>query len=358
MSEVPLGIGVLGAGSFVAQRAVLPAIAAAPTCRLVAAASRSGAVPEPWAGAAVDDYDDVLAHPDVEAVYLPLPNGMHREWTERAAAAGKHVLCEKPLAPDAETARAMVDTCRDAGVLLAEAWMTPFHRRYADVLERARRGDLGELLAVDASFRFTIGPEASGNYRWDADQGGGALLDVGIYCLGPIVELLGDDPIGMEARQRRRRGVDAATTAVLDFDGGARGSLVCSFVDDERQQLSISGTEGSLTIGDEAFTGGVADTSVTAVAGPPVDGPADGPATAPPASSTFDVEGNDPYRAMVEAFADAVRGRSPWPRPAERSVELLELLDRIRRAASGDGEPGRPGAPAAETSSPGGGGRG
>ena len=328
MSGAPVGFGVLGAGSFVAGRAVLPAIDASPSCRLVAAASRSGPVPARWADAAVDDYDDVLAHPDVEAVYLPLPNGLHREWTERAAAAGKHVLCEKPLAPDAETARAMVGACRDAGVLLAEAWMTPFHPRFARALELARSGAIGTVTHVDGRFTFTIGPEAASNYRWDADQGGGALLDVGIYALGAAVELLGADPVDVAASSTSEHGVDASTTAELRWAGGETAAITCSFVDDEAQELRIVGDDGELGIDDEAFTGGADDRRLRVASHG--------------RERIDDVPGRDPYRAMVEAFADAVRGRSPWPRPAERSVELLELLDRIRRAAVPEGSDDRP----------------
>ncbi len=88
----------------------------------------------------------------------------------------------------------MAATCADAGVILAEAWMTPFHHRYVRVLDDAEWGLVGPLEHIDAAFTFTIGPEAADNYRWDPDQGGGALLDVGIYCLGAIVELFGCRP--------------------------------------------------------------------------------------------------------------------------------------------------------------------
>lgn len=298
----PVGFGVIGARSFVATRAVMPAIARSENTHLVAAASRSGDVDPPWASVDVGGYDDVIDHPDVDAVYIPLPNGMHRYWTERVAAAGKHVLCEKPLAPDAETARRMSDACRAAGVLLAEAYMTPFHKRYAHLLGMVADGAVGEVERIDARFTFTIGLESADNYRWDPEQGGGALLDVGIYCLGPIVDLFGAQPEHIEGGSRlTSSGVDADTHAVLTWPGRRHGAIHCSFVDDEEQSLSITGSRARLVLDNQAFTGGD--------------------------------EGDDPYLTMVATFADAVRGRAEWPRPIERSVEMLELIERVREAA-------------------------
>ncbi len=176
----------------------------------------------------------MLEHPDVDVVYIPLPNGMHREWTERAAAAGKHVLCEKPLAADPDTARAMADACATAGVILAEAWMTPFDRRWSTALELVRTGAIGDVDAQYHRFTFTIGPEAADNYRWDPTQGGGALLDVGIYTLGTAVELWGADcEIDSVQRTMAPSGVDATTVAEPRVARRPPGAQIrCSFVDD------------------------------------------------------------------------------------------------------------------------------
>ncbi|MFK8026252.1 MAG: Gfo/Idh/MocA family protein [Ilumatobacter sp.] len=322
MTEPSVGFGVIGANSFVANAAVLPGIAQSRNAHLAAAASRSRAVPQRWASSDVASYEAVLEHPDVTAVYIPLPNGMHREWTEKAAAAGKHVLCEKPLAADADTARAMAEACAAAGVILAEAWMSPFSRRYQRVMTVARSADLGTVGNIDARFTFTIGPGESSNYRWDPAQGGGALLDVGIYCLGPAVALFGAAPDTVEATSTfTDRGVDATTEATLSWNDGRRATVTCSFVDDEAQILSVSGTAGTLSVRSEAFTGGAdqreLDLEVDHVK-----------------KVVSIADANDPYRAMIEAFADAVTGAAEWPRPPERSIEMLELIERIRDAAS------------------------
>jgi xylose dehydrogenase (NAD/NADP) len=314
----PIGLGVIGANSFVATAAVLPAIDAAVNARVVATASRSAPVPDRWASTSVDDYDDVLAHPDVDAVYIPLPNGMHHEWTVRAAAHGKHVLCEKPLAPDTATARLMASTCRNSGVLLAEAWMTPFDRRWTSALDAVRRGTVGDLRSLDLRFTFTIGPEADHNYRWDPNQGGGALLDVGIYCIGTAVELWGPGcTVDTVRRTTSESGVDARTRAELRWPDGRRAEIDCSFIDDESQSARFDGTGGRLALERVAFTSG---------------GPGDDLITRhhPDGTTTRHlVEPGDPYRAMVESFAAAVAGDAEWPRPVERSIELLEIVERI-----------------------------
>ncbi|MDJ0768910.1 MAG: Gfo/Idh/MocA family oxidoreductase [Ilumatobacter sp.] len=316
----PVGIGVLGGRSFVATRAVMPAIEASERAVIAAVASAGGAVPDPWAAHAVDSYAAVIEHPDVEAVYVPLPNGMHAEWVGAAAAAGKAVLCEKPLARDADEARSMAEVARRGGVLLAEAWMTPFDPRWSAVLDQARSGSIGEITHVDAAFTFTIPDSAADNYRWRADQGGGALLDVGIYCLGAAVELWGAEPETVVATvERTAGGVDATTDATLTWTGGRSAHVRCSFVEDERQTLELVGTRGRLRLDTDAHTGG-----------------ADTLAHVDEAGDAHDelVEPGDPYLGMIDAFADAVRGDAEWSRPVERSIELMSLLDRITAAGN------------------------
>ncbi len=195
-----LGWGVIGATSQVAQKAVLPAICASPTARLVAVASERAVDLDTvclGAARAYRSYAALLEDPDVEAVYVPLPNSLHREWVERAAAAGKHVLCEKPLAPTAADARAMARACEVAGVTLAEAYMTPFHPRARAVECLVASGRLGELRFARAVFTGIL--DRRDDHRWRPEMGGGALLDVGIYCLAPLVAAAGRPPARVEA---------------------------------------------------------------------------------------------------------------------------------------------------------------
>ena len=144
----PVGFGVIGAKSYVANAAVMPAIDAATNATLVATASRSGRVDPRWASTQLVDYDAVLQHPGVDVVYIPLPNGMHREWTERAAAAGKHVLCEKPLAAEPGAARAMAE---------ADVKGTIEPGKYADMVYQLV-GQINTDLVIDGSFIAIMRP--------------------------------------------------------------------------------------------------------------------------------------------------------------------------------------------------------
>jgi predicted dehydrogenase len=301
----------------VAERAVLPAITRSDAAELVAICSVGGPAPEAWSTRAVESYDAVIQHRGVEAVYIPLPNHLHAHWTERAAAAGKHVLCEKPLAPDPATAERMARSCREAGVVLAEAWMTPFDARWSTTIELARSGLIGEVDRVDASFTFTIGPDHDLNYRWMPEHGGGALLDVGIYCLGPAVELWGPHPGRIDVDEIRwRHGVDAAVSATLAWESGRRCTIRCSFIDDEAQTLTIRGSQGTLQLASEAHTGGALAEVILHRHVDVID--------------TIRVVPSDPYQTMIETYARAIRGAGEWPRPAERSLEMIRLLDRIK----------------------------
>ena len=310
--------GVIGATSTVARLAVIPAIEASPKAELVALASLSGHAPSSDAKS-YDAYEEVLADPDVEAVYIPLPNHLHREWTERAAAAGKHVLCEKPMAPTAADASAMHDACRTAGVMLAEAYMTPFHPRARAVVDEARGGRLGDVQHMQCTFSFPL--RDAGNHRWQAACGGGALLDVGIYCLAPILEIAGRPPLRLFAAARTTPGgVDASFAATLDFGAGLAADVWCSFDAPERQTMVVTGTTGAVSI-EQAFTAGPAETSFT------IEG-ADG------SSTVLDTGGADPYRGMVDHFQTVVRGGAHLRRPPEDSIALLALMDSLRAAAS------------------------
>jgi len=313
----PVGFGVIGARSYVATRAVIPAIRSSASARLVAVASRGGPVAAALESLDAGSYEAVLAHPDVEAVYIPLPNGLHREWAERAAAGGRHVLCEKPLAPTASDAEAMLDAAGRAGVLLGEAWMTPFQPRWQRALAMAVSGELGAVRHVRAEFTFTIAPDRTANYRWDPDQGGGALLDVGIYCLGPAVELWGPAPVAVSASSARApSGVDATTAAWLDWGDGRTASMLASFELPERQLIEITGTAGRLVIDDRAHTGGAGATALELLR-------RDG------SHETLRLPDVDPYERMVSAFAGTVRNLAPWSRTRTDIVGMARLLDRI-----------------------------
>jgi D-xylose 1-dehydrogenase (NADP+, D-xylono-1,5-lactone-forming) len=286
---------VLGAAD-IARKAVLPAIAASSNGELVALASRSAdrarAVLEPYPGAeAVDTYDAVLARSDVDAVYIPLPNGLHREWTLRALAAGKHVLSEKPLAVTAAEAEEMAAAAERLGLLLMEAFMYRFHpatREFVDGL----RGPLH----VQSSFGFTV--RDPGDIRLDGSIGGGALLDVGCYTVSVARWILGE-PTEVLASARMDHGVDMTVTAVLTFRQGETASVWASFESPEVQDLTVVGRDGVHQ-------------------------------RSRPFSSWRDP--HDPYQLMVESFADSIVHGRPVEIPLSESVANMRALDRIRQA--------------------------
>ncbi len=316
-----VGFGVIGSASMVAQLAVLPALDVSEHAHLVAHCSLRGSSPDRWADRALASYDAVIDHPDVEVVYIPLPNAMHAEWVARAAAAGKHVLCEKPLALDADEARVMSEVGEAAGVIVAEAWMTPFDPRWRATFDLVDDGLIGDVTGIEARFTFTIAADRADNYRWSPALGGGALLDVGIYCLGGAVRLWGCEPDTIVATVvESPSGVDATSDVRLTWPGGRTAIVRCSFVDEEQQLLRISGERGMLELAEHAHTGGAAATEIRHV-------DADG------AERHITVESGDPYLAMIDAFAASVRGTGAWSRPVEDSAQMLTLLGRIRQAA-------------------------
>lgn len=301
--------GVLGASSWVARDSVLPAIEASPKATLVRSASL----------AAGERYEDVLADPDVEAVYLPLPNGLHHEWTLRAAAAGKHVLCEKPLATSAAEGASMAAACHDAGVVLCEAYMTPYHPRSSAVLDVLRTNRLGPLRSGHAAFRFTHRNPA--DHRWQVAMGGGALADLGVYCLVPLLTAAGAPPEEVASRAvPGGDGVDASLSAWLRFPGGFTATIDCSFEAAEHQRLELVGTEATLVV-DQAFTPGPHHAHLELRH-------ADGRREA------IETGGGNAYRGMVDHVCAAIRGDTVLRRPADASVAVLEVMDRIRLAAT------------------------
>ncbi|MBM4438443.1 MAG: Gfo/Idh/MocA family oxidoreductase, partial [Actinobacteria bacterium] len=214
--------GVLSTAK-IARNRLIPAIQASRNGALAAVASReldrARACAQEFAiPRAHGSYQELLDDPDVDAVYVPLPTSLHHEWTLRAAAAGKHVLCDKPLAADVRQAQEMVDACRRAGVQLADGFMFRHDPRHARVLELIATGAVGELRRVRAAFAFPIVRDAA-NVRLAAGLDGGALGDVGCYgvsasCL--YFNGLPDGVLGTLAIDREF-GVDMDGSALLDF---------------------------------------------------------------------------------------------------------------------------------------------
>jgi len=264
---------------------------------IVAMASRDQArareMLSPYPGARVaESYEALLADPEIDAVYNPLPNSLHKEWTLRALEAGKHVLCEKPLGVDARDAQEMAAAAEHAGRQLMEAFMYRFHPAMRDFVDGVRGP-----LHLEASFGFQI--KDRNDIRMQAALGGGALLDVGCYTVSVARWILGE-PVGVSAWATLENGVDVTTTAMLSFKGGATASVWASFESPEEQELKVVTRREVLR-------------------------------RSRPFSSYRDP--HDPYQLMVESFGDSVLHDRPVEIPPAESIANMRVLDQIRVAS-------------------------
>jgi predicted dehydrogenase len=195
-----------------------------------------------------DAYDELLASGAVDAVYIALPNSLHREYTERAATAGVHVLCEKPMAPTVADCEAMIAACEASSVKLMIAYRLHFERANLSAVELAQGGKLGDLRYFSSTFSYQV---QEGNIRTRKDVAGGPLLDIGVYCINAARYLFRDEPIevtafGASANDPRFREVDEQVSAILRFPRERLAQFTVSFGAADASAYEIVGTEGSL----------------------------------------------------------------------------------------------------------------
>ncbi len=221
---------------------------------VVAVGGRDAGRARDWAaargvGRAHGSYEALLADPEVDAVYVALPNALHAEWAARAAQAGKHVLCEKPLGLRPEAVAAAFDAADAAGVVLSEAFMWRHLPQTARLRELLAEGAVGELRLARASFSFTLRP--GDDVRRDPELGGGALLDVGTYCVSGLRLVAGAEPVRASGeRLAGPTGIDLRHTGSLRFPDGLLGLLDCGFDLPDRRGLEVVGAEGVLRVPD------------------------------------------------------------------------------------------------------------
>ena len=197
-----------------------------------------------------DSYEAVLADSEIDAVYLPLPPAMHAEWTTKAAEAGKHVLVEKPLSVSVSDALAMRDVCRQHGVVLLDGVMWYHTARAARIREVVRSGDLGQLTQLNAVFTFRWDTMPMDNIRLHRNMGGGALLDLGWYCIGSALWLFDEMPTAVQATAKFHNDVDTRMNAVMWFPAEKMATLECSFDTVRRRWLEVAGSKQVLTCED------------------------------------------------------------------------------------------------------------
>jgi predicted dehydrogenase len=316
--------GVLSTAD-IARKKVIPGMKKARRCEVRAIASRDRERVERVAAelripAAYASYEELLADPQVDAVYIPLPNHMHLEWTLRAARAGKHVLCEKPLALTSADAQAMVDACADAGVVLMEAFMYREHPSWVAVREIVDSGRLGRLVAIQSWFSYYN--DDLSNIRNIRTVGGGALYDIGCYCINLSRMLFRGEPTSVKASITRdpKADVDTLTSAILEFDQGV-ATFTCSTRAEDDQRVHVYGTSGRLEVGIPFNIPPDRPTHIRVTAGgePPIA----------PATETISFATADPYTAEFEAFAAQVLDGAAPSFPPSDAVANLRVIEQI-----------------------------
>jgi predicted dehydrogenase len=314
----PVRWGFLGAG-YVASRALAPAVHAADGAVLQVVGARDparAAALEPQRTTA--SYEAVCTADDVDVVYVALPNNDHLPWVLRALAAGKHVLCEKPLGLDAGEAAVMVEEATRAGRLLVEAAWNRWHPRTRRA-EALLAGATGRR-TVRASFTFSGVP--AGNYRLDPARGGGALLDVGCYVVASALAALGPGEVSVAGAERRLgpTGVDLTTSAVLAHPNGS-AEVTASLERPEAQVLQVDADGMSLELLGQAFTTWREPCGLRVVE------------AGVEREETF--PSCDAYALMVEAVSERSSGQDAWVLPLSTSAGVAATLDAITRAADG-----------------------
>src|SRR4051794_3172064 len=244
--------GILGVAKI--NERLLPAFAKATNVDLVGIASRSRAKAEDAARQAgipkaFGSYEALLDDPDIDAVYNPLPNTLHDEWTRKAAERGKHVLCEKPLTPTAKEAEALVAFCQAKKIKLMDGFMWPHHPRTHAIKDLLQSGELGRVERVTSAFTFHL-PMDPSNIRLQEAMAGGGLLDVGCYPVYGIRWAFGVEPVRVFAAARFQYGVDVAMSATLWFADGRMASFDCGFANTFRQWMEIVCERGTINVPD------------------------------------------------------------------------------------------------------------
>jgi len=319
--------GVLGAAR-IALKKVIPALQQAERCQVVAIASRDASKAREAAQAlgiprAYGSYEELLADPEVEVVYNPLPNHLHVPWTLRAAQAGKHVLCEKPIGLTAAEARTLLAARDRAGVKVQEAFMVRTHPQWLAARELARSGRLGDVRTILGVFSYYN--DDPRNVRHVVDYGGGALMDIGCYPVTVSRFLFGEEPRRVAGVLERdpRFGTDRLASALLEFPSG-HCAFTCGTQLVPYQRVQILGTRGRVEV-EIPFNA-------------PPDRPCrifvdDGRDVFGGGQETITFETCDQYTIQADLFSSAVRGEREQAVPLEDAVDNMRVIEAIFRSA-------------------------
>lgn len=330
--------GILGTGNIANQFA--QGLAGSTRSRLVAAASRTQksaqnfiAKHQPNA-TAYPGYERLLDDPSVDAIYLALPNHMHMDWTLKALDAGKHVLCEKPIACNRNQAKMMFEKAQTTGKKLVEAFMYRSHPLHHAVMQKIQTGAIGNVQAIRTNFCFKV-QNTQGNIRFSRDTAGGALMDIGCYCINFSRHYAQSEPVKMHATSMLNiEGVDILTTGSLHFSNDVLASFTCGMTLHADNAAYICGDEGYITI-PIPWKPPVKQATYTLNRGtPPKMDQAKGSTVAGPMHEQFFVDADKPLYALeADDFAAVVMdGNPPTITPQDTLANML-VLDKLRKMA-------------------------
>lgn len=316
----PVTWGVLSTAK-IARNSVIPSMMTSPMCEFAAIASRSLEAAKRVASdlgipKAYGSYEELLADPDIEAVYNPLPNHLHVPYTIQALEAGKHVLCEKPIAITGIEAEELMDVAaRFPHLVVMEAFMYRFHPQWDTVKRLLRDGAIGELKAIRAEFTYFNTDPA--NVRNQSDIGGGGILDIGCYGVDLCRFLFEREPVTVKSvvDVDPAFGTDRLATAVMDFAPGM-GMVLCSTQLEHRQSARLYGSTGTIDIAIPFNAANAQKRTIVLNSGGE--------------SKTIEFEECDQYVLQAEAFCRAVRAEAPVPIPLSSSLGTMRVLDAIR----------------------------
>lgn len=316
--------GILSTANIGVQK-VIPAIQLAENCEVIAICSRNyetarKAASKLGIAKAYGSYDELLADEEIDAIYNPLPNHLHVVWTIKALEAGKHVLCEKPIGLDTAEAIHLKEVAANYPKLkVMEAFMYRFHPQWVKVKQLVDEGVIGELKAVQSFFSyFNADPE---NIRNQADIGGGALMDIGCYCIQFPRFLFATEPeraVGLIDRDPAMK-TDRITSAMLDFGGGLSSSFTCSTQMQPFQRAQVVGTKGRIEIEIPVNAPPKEATKVTLFSGVETKEMLFGPA--------------DQYTLQAEAFANAILNDTDVPTSLDDAIGNMKVIDAIVESA-------------------------
>jgi D-xylose 1-dehydrogenase (NADP+, D-xylono-1,5-lactone-forming) len=237
----------------IAQKSLIPAFERANNAVVTGIASSSGKAEEVAAQFTIaksySSYEAMLQDPEIDAVYIPLPNHLHKKWTIEAAKHGKHILCEKPASLTAEETKEMVEFCRKSDVKFMEAFMYQFHPQHKRVREIIKSGEIGEVKFMRASFSFFLA-QPEGNIKMDTNKGGGSLYDVGCYAIHSIRNILGAEPVEVDVKANIDSDyqVDTSAFGYMKMENGVHAHFDCSFDMVFRAEYEVIGTEGQIKV--------------------------------------------------------------------------------------------------------------